>query len=272
MSNALVEAGREQGMEVLERVVVAGDLARLSPADRVAYYRAVCDSTGLNPLTKPFDYIQLNGRLTLYATRTATDQLRSVKGIGIDRCERDLSDPDFATWLVTGHDSTGRVDTEIGSVSIAGLRGEAKANAIMKALTKAKRRLTLSLAGLGWLDETEVGSVPSAQAVQVDAETGELVADAPAEHARPVALADKVATRRAAIEARRAEAPAPTEAPPDTAEAAAEGDGGDSAPPPSPDPAQARCDSMSPYEPSTRCGREAGHEGLHRNRGRESWQ
>lgn len=98
------------------------------------------------------------------------------------------------------------------------------------------------------------------------------VPEAAPEHARPVALADKVATRRAAIEARRAEAPAPTEAPPDTAEATAEGDGGDSAPPPSPDPAQARCDSMSPYEPSTRCGREAGHEGLHRNRGRESWQ
>lgn len=213
MSTALVESGRydEAGMEVLERVVVAGDLARLSPADRVSYYRAVCRSTGLNPLTKPFDYIQLNGRLTLYATRTATDQLRSIKAIAIDNCERDLSDPDAATWIVTGHDATGRVDMDLGSVSIAGLKGEAKANAIMKALTKAKRRLTLSLAGLGWLDETEVGTVPSAQSVTVDTDTGEIVASA-APTARPVALADKVAARRASIEARvtdASEAPAP---------------------------------------------------------------
>jgi hypothetical protein len=35
----------------------------------------------------------------------------------------------------------------------------------MTALTKAKRRLTLSLAGLGWLDETETDSVPGAQRV-----------------------------------------------------------------------------------------------------------
>ena len=198
----------QAGMEVLERVVVAGDLARLSPADRVAYYRAVCRSTGLNPLTKPFDYITLNGRLTLYATKTATDQLRSIRSISIDRCERDLSDPEYVTWLVTGHDGAGRVDTEIGSVTIKGLSGEAKANAIMKALTKGKRRLTLSLAGLGWLDEIEVASVSSAQAVDVNTETGEIT------QPRPVAsLAEKVAARRADIEARQPDAPAPVPEP-----------------------------------------------------------
>jgi len=36
-------------------------------------------------------------------------------------------------------------------------------NAVMKAVTKAKRRLTLSLCGLGWLDETEVDSIPEAR-------------------------------------------------------------------------------------------------------------
>jgi len=34
------------------------------------------------------------------------------------------------------------------------------ANAIMKAITKAKRRVTLSICGLGMLDETEVESLP----------------------------------------------------------------------------------------------------------------
>jgi len=45
-------------------------------------------------------------------------------------------------------------------VSIAGLRGEAASNAVMKAVTKAKRRVTLSICGLRFLDETEVEDIP----------------------------------------------------------------------------------------------------------------
>jgi hypothetical protein len=67
------------------------------------------------------------------------------------------------TVTVRGRTRDGREDVEIGVVSVAGLRGDALANAEMKALTKAKRRLTLSLAGLGWLDETEAESIPGAQ-------------------------------------------------------------------------------------------------------------
>ena len=44
----------------------------------------------------------------------------------------------------------------------------------MKAVTKAKRRVTLSICGLGMLDETEVESIPGAKAVPVDPNTGEL--------------------------------------------------------------------------------------------------
>jgi hypothetical protein len=43
-----------------------------------------------------------------------------------------------------------------------GLAGEAYANAIKRAVTQAKRRVTLSICGLGMLDETEVDSVPEA--------------------------------------------------------------------------------------------------------------
>ena len=53
--------------DVIESVVITGDLAALAPDQRVAYYNRVCQSLGLNPLTKPFDYIKLNGKLTLYA-------------------------------------------------------------------------------------------------------------------------------------------------------------------------------------------------------------
>ncbi|MGE5594790.1 MAG: hypothetical protein ACM3S1_01995 [Hyphomicrobiales bacterium] len=69
----------------------------------------------------------------------------------------------------------GRTDESVGAVSVKGLQGENLANALMKAETKATRRVTLSVAGLGWLDETEVASVQDAPAVNVDLETGEVV-------------------------------------------------------------------------------------------------
>ena len=79
-------------------------------------------------------------------------------------------------YVVTAQGRTpdGRLDEATGAVSLSTLKGEAKANAMMKAETKSKRRLTLSMAGLGWLDESEIDSVPSARRVQVDTETGEI--------------------------------------------------------------------------------------------------
>jgi len=149
---------------VLERVLVAGDLSGLSESQRLEYYRAVCESLGLNPLTRPFEYLRLNGRLVLYATRAAADQLRAIHGISIVDARIERQD-DLITVTVRGRTRDGREDVEVGVVSVAGLRGEALANAQMKALTKAKRRLTLSLAGLGWLDETETETIPDAQRV-----------------------------------------------------------------------------------------------------------
>jgi hypothetical protein len=73
----------------------------------------------------------------------------------------------------------GRTDEEIGAVPIAGLKGGDLANALMKAQTKAKRRVTLSLCGLGWLDETELETIPQGRAIPVNPETGEAAATAP---------------------------------------------------------------------------------------------
>lgn len=147
---------------VLERVLVLGDLSRLSTNERLVYYRKVCESAGLNPLTRPFDYITLNGKLTLYAKRDATDQLRKIHGVAITDLEGKAVADDLYVVTVKAKDREGRVDAATGAVSIAGLKGEAKANALMKAETKAKRRVTLSICGLGLLDETEVDTVPGA--------------------------------------------------------------------------------------------------------------
>jgi hypothetical protein len=149
------------GAALAEQVVIKGDLSKLTEADRMAYYTEVCRSLGLNPLTRPFEYISLNGKLTLYATRAAGDQLRAVRGITITGLVPSQIG-DLFVVVASGRDRTGRDDSSTGAVSIKGLGGEALANAMMKAETKAKRRLTLSLAGLGWSDETEVVDIPGA--------------------------------------------------------------------------------------------------------------
>lgn len=157
--------------DIIEQVIIKGDLSQLSPAERVNYYRAVCESVGLNPLTKPFDYISLKGKLTLYAKKDATDQLRRINGVSITRLERDRID---GIYVVTAYATTGeRQDSSTGAVNVDGLRGDELANAFMKAETKAKRRVTLSLCGLGWLDETEVETIPDAKRFSVS-ENGDL--------------------------------------------------------------------------------------------------
>ncbi len=183
---------------LMAEVITKGNLANLSPADRASYYVMVCDSVGLNPATKPFDYITLNGKLVLYATKGATDQLRGMHRVS----PRILGMEDLdGVYVVTVEATTpdGRADTDIGAVAIKGLQGEARANAMMKAITKAKRRVTLSLFGLNMLDETEIDSVSSARPVSVNVATGEIV-DVPApvaitERSRPVTPTDRLQAR-----------------------------------------------------------------------------
>ena len=179
----MTEQKQEYAIQVsdkIESVLMQGDLSKLSANERVEYYRAVCQSVGLNPLTRPFDYITLNGKLTLYAKKDATDQLRANNQVSITKLEKETVND---IYLVTAYASgrNGRTDASTGAVNIAGLKGDALANAMMKAETKAKRRVTLSICGLGLLDETEVETtVSTAVPTIVNVETGEIVENVPA--------------------------------------------------------------------------------------------
>lgn len=164
--NEVAEKVTESGASIMERVLLTGDLSKLTSRERVDYYAKVCESVGLNPLTKPFAYITLNGKLTLYALRDATDQLRKLHGVSLtikERTERD----GVCVVTATAVDKSGRVDESTGAVSIQNLRGEALCNALMKAETKAKRRVTLSIVGLGMLDETELDTITEQTSAEV---------------------------------------------------------------------------------------------------------
>jgi hypothetical protein len=121
---------------------------------------------GLDPFTKPFDILRLNGKEVLYCTRSGTQQLNKLHKVSHLITSRETNS-EAGVYIVTSKASLpdGRCTESLGAVNIAGLKGEAYANAIMKAETKAKRRATLDLLGLGVLDESEAESIPNATTV-----------------------------------------------------------------------------------------------------------
>src|SRR6516225_967092 len=158
-----VPAKSAPAADIMESVLIKGDLARLTPDERVTYYNAVCKSIGLNPLTQPLAYMNLQGRLQLYAKRDAADQLRRLRNVSVEILHQGLAE-DLYSVHVQATDATGRKDEDLGVVPLpANVKGEFRANMILKAVTKAKRRVPLSICGLGFLDETEVDSIPGAK-------------------------------------------------------------------------------------------------------------
>lgn len=144
---------------IISSIVLNGDISKLNPDDKVRYYNLFCQSLGLNPVTQPFKVLTLNGKQVLYATKDATEQLRKINKVSIVDMQKEIKNDIFIV-TVKGQDKDGRYDISTGAVNIAGLKGDALANAMLKAETKAKRRLTLSISGLGIMDETEIETMP----------------------------------------------------------------------------------------------------------------
>lgn len=142
--------------DVVAQLILMGDLSRLQPAERVTYYRGYCERIGLDPFTKPFDILRLNGKEVLYLTRSGAQQLNKLHGVSHTITARDIVGGEIYQVTARATLPDGRHSESIGAVPIAGYKGEAYCNQIMKAETKAKRRCTLDLLGLGILSEEEV--------------------------------------------------------------------------------------------------------------------
>jgi hypothetical protein len=187
MSNEIISKADPIPLSLLEKVLINGDLSGLTPSERLNYYQATCKSLNLNPLTRPFEYVELSGKLTFYVKKDGTEQLRKSNKISVTITAREKIG-DVYVVTARGETSDGRYDEATGAVSLVKEDGEwatAKngknyfkkngkitplppdelANAFMKAETKAKRRLTLSIVGLGMLDESELETVSDAKVI-----------------------------------------------------------------------------------------------------------
>lgn len=161
---ALAPRPGEIDYAALEPLLAKGDLSRLSEVERSQYILTLCKTLQLNPMTKPFDFLTLNGRLLLYINRNATDQLRKVHRVNLTIVERgvlEVGGQPTDVYTVKAHAALpdGRTDESVGAVSIRGKSGEDLANCVMRAETKAKRRVTLSILGLSFTDESELDTI-----------------------------------------------------------------------------------------------------------------
>jgi len=151
---------------IIESIVTKGDLSGLNQQQKVAYYNYRCQQIGLDPSAKPFDLLNLSGKQVLYANAGATQQLCAMHKLSTQITHRERVDDIYlVSCRVTGAD--GRVSENQGAVSVGSLKGDALANAILKATTKAIRRSVLAHCGLGMMDETEVETIPNAMKVNI---------------------------------------------------------------------------------------------------------
>ena len=164
---------KESSSELIANLVLNGDISKMSNEMKVEYYNKLCHSLNLNPVTKPFQIIAFQGKTILYATKDCTEQLRKINKVSIVELNQDLKEGlciskckvqdkdnryDIATGVVN---LSKKITDKNGATSIVKLSGDDLANAIMKSETKAKRRATLSICGLGILDESELDTMPA---------------------------------------------------------------------------------------------------------------
>ncbi len=153
-NNELAQRNTIQG--AIEQVILKRNLRSLTEIERVQYNFALCKSLGLNPLTNPIDYLINDGKMTPYINSVGVAQLRAIHGISTKITSR-TSDKDFIYVSAIATEKTGRSEESTAIVALTDkygkqILGQRRADLMMKAETKAKRRATLQLAGIPWAD------------------------------------------------------------------------------------------------------------------------
>lgn len=156
-----LDAMLDEAARAVQRVSAAGkDTKALTQAEREATLAGLSRALGLNPLTNSVRFLPMQGGEVLYVTRQATDQiaarLRLNRETLVGPEVRDVAGTKMVFCQVRVTDlARGRSE-----VATATLPLRDPANDLMKCETKAKRRATLSIAGLGLLTEEETETIP----------------------------------------------------------------------------------------------------------------
>lgn len=168
MSQSTAIQKTQPDAETLKKILFKGDLSSLTPEEQIAYYIQRCERVGLDPYSKPFDFLEIKDKdtgqvkITLYANKEAAAQLIVNRGISIEKIE---DSEENGVYKVKAHVRTadGRTGINLSVAHVKGLAGKNYENAIKRTVTQAIRRAILMACGLGDTDETEVADIPNAR-------------------------------------------------------------------------------------------------------------
>jgi len=152
-----------------------GDYSKLSDDQRAQLHLQMCTSLGVNPLTRPFEWIEFydpetrGKKLTLYPKSSLADQLSYVHRIRVRTVEEKMVGTLYKLVL-EGTMPDGRSETNVAYLDMVDregkpLRGQRHGNGLMKARTKCKRRLIFGMVGMSMPDRD---SLQDARTVVVD--------------------------------------------------------------------------------------------------------
>lgn len=145
----------EDATTAFQQAVAANrDTAGLRPEHRGALLNELARALKLNPLTKPVIFLKTGQGESIYVTRQGADQIAARLKLNREVIEgpdaRKIGNIEVAFCRVRVTAPDGRSETSTATLAFSD-----PAMILMKVETKAKRRATLSIAGLGMLSEED---------------------------------------------------------------------------------------------------------------------
>lgn len=141
---------------IAQRAAMTGNLKALSNDERWQYYLAMCIHLDLDPVSRPFDWIDQEGRLTLYPNANCASQLADKMGLSFPEYKAETIGEVYIFRVKAVAD--GRECWATGAVPM-GKSADQIARAIKKAETQAKRRAALSMGGLALTESDEIQEI-----------------------------------------------------------------------------------------------------------------
>lgn len=176
-------ANQEDASGALAHVLGTGDLYQLTNGQRVAHYLNLCTSLGLNPLSRPFQWIEFKegenspAVLTLYFKPSGAAQMLRNHRVSVHYPRKEIVGELFVCEA-HGQAPDGRKGVGTKYVPLTNkygkLSGNRLANAFMSAESGALRRLALNMFGLSTGPDPDDGA--AVRTVYVDG-TGEVLTE-----------------------------------------------------------------------------------------------
>ena len=149
--------------------LIRGDVSSVPREALLRYVFTFCERVGISPLAVPFSLLKTQRGMQLVANRNFYDAVASKYSVSRECVGEGFFEGTklyYTRYRATTPD--GRVTEDMALVDTAGLNGNDLANAIMKAHTKGRNRVTRAHLGFPFPDETEAETVPGASVVSIE--------------------------------------------------------------------------------------------------------